>query len=444
MVSIAQELPLLRRALTDGQIEFVLQKLANLALLESSKRDTHGEPRGDEAVDQFCEEIASSVSKLSQFSGGGDRELSTDLCVFISTELYWGAGGHTSLLLDLIRAESSKNKALILTDLSLKCQSQEFQKTLLDAVDGSAAVSVIQPMSLLEKTLTLRSHLQQLRPKKIILVTHQYDVVAYSAITHDLAKQIVYVHHADTFMLGMHISWYINVALDLYGANLLASMVRRGVFLWPLSSADKGMPQYSPWQNADELITCSHGTERKFCSSEGVTYAELVCIRLKSATGTHIHVGQLSSANLQEIQEVLIRQEVDPGRFLYVGAVPSLWDFLLKMPVHLCISSYPTCSPRGLVETKGCGIPILIHENDSIQTKSSSHYGYPGCLGWRTVGEYSQILQSLTPELLSKQRVLARNYFEKHHSINSLSAHMAVPDNFFLPRSYHPHEYKHT
>ena len=409
-----------------------LGQLCSLACQLSYSRQGQGIQSSSREADNLCGLAARKIG--NEFGADADLNGDTqDVSVYIATELYLGRGGHTPLLFDLINADDSSRHELIITDIGGSANSRGNVEAILQHYKSRANTSILIASSFLQKILILRSHLAKLRPRKIVLMTHQYDVVAYCGLTPELADQLIWVHHADTFSLGIHIPWYTHVDLHIFAARKCACARGAGVFYWPLVSEDKGARARLAWKNDDPLVRCSHGTERKFEGDGILTYEMVVAKRLKLISGTHLHIGDLSDLRRDKIFAELRRSGIDPERFVYIGRVLSLWEYLRSSRIHLCISSHPVCGPRALVETKGCGIPILMFNDRANPSRSSVEFAYKDCLLWEDERSLDQVLSQLSPEILEAQSQLARHDFECRNSIEQLKRQMEIPAFFVSP-----------
>lgn len=424
----------LNETLKDQNHEGFLTTLCVHALQRCYSNTGQGCLTGSSELDDLCTQAATSIS-LNYPLPPHPSPSANDLTLYIATELYFGRGGHTPLLLDLIKVDRSKNKELLLTNISGVHHGIEFFEQLSRSLDSTVGVSTLNAETFLEKILIIRSFVAQKKPKRIILLTHQHDVIAYCGLTADMALQIIFITHADTFTLGLHIPWYILVGTNYFAAQVVANETRRSLFCWQIAAEDHGVRPWHNWSTDHPLNTCSHGTGRKFELTSGFGYENVVAMRLELQPGNHYHIGDLHGDRIQKIRNTIDSAGLDPSRFIYVGSVSSLWNYLKTSPIHLCISSYPVCSPKGLVETKGCGIPILIFEDMDKPIRSSVHYAYVDCLRWSNVNDLHNTLSELSAEALLSQARLARQDYEKNHSLEGLGDRASIPHTFLSPNA---------
>ncbi|QDL54437.1 hypothetical protein [Rhodoferax aquaticus] len=422
----------LASSLSEKRYEAFLNALCVNSLERAYDPSGQGILNGSSELDNFCCQAAEAIAAdfPHGYSEAGGQQ---DLTIYIATDLFFGRGGHTPLLLDLIKVDCSTQRELILTKTGCLPNSSSFSAQLYEALPSNVKASELQAETLLQKILILREYIHSKNPRRLILVTHQHDVVAYCAVTRRSAAQILYIHHADTLTLGLYIPWYTVVGTNEFGVKAVVNMTGRPMFCWPVASYDHGARPWLEWDQYQGLNTCSHGTPRKFESDGDFDYGDIVAKRLQMLSGTHFHIGELCSERRQKIEDKLAMAGVNPSRFVYVGSVPILWKYLKKSNIQLCISSYPICSPRGLVETKGCAIPILIFEDTKNPTRSSVAYGYPGCLTWRNIDELDYFFENLTPNILEEQSKIARASFELKHSLRSLEMHANLSSSYIVP-----------
>jgi hypothetical protein len=431
-------LPALQKALAEQQFEAVLQALAVDAVSRSGNAANQGNLTGIAVLDDLCAQAATAIARAHP-DARASTPVDKDLTIYIATDLYWGHGGHTPLLMDLIKVDKSPRKELLLSVIGGGAKNAEFAHQLTQALPDGVGVQQLTADTLLQKVLILRSYLRSKRPGRIILVTHQYDTVVYCGLTADCAPQIINIHHADTFTLGLHIPWYILVGTNLFFTQAVANAIGRGMFYWPIAAEDQGVRPWNDWLAGEPLHTCSHGASRKFEGRNGLDYEDIVTMRLQMLPGDHYHIGDLSAQRLATLAERLGEAGLDTRRFIYVGPVPSLWRYLKQSSVHLCISSFPVCGPKGLVETKGCGIPVLMYEDTQHPARSALQFCYADCLHWRDAEELRAALQGLTPEALRLQAQLSRADYEKMHSMQRLGECATIPETYVAPVAYRAH-----
>ncbi|MFG6489456.1 hypothetical protein ACG04R_22450 [Roseateles sp. BYS78W] len=426
----------LQHVLAQRQFENFLNAMAVYAIQRAYDKEAQGLLTGSSTLDALCCQAAEAIERddpMPAATAGTD-----DFTLYIATELYWGKGGHTPLLMDLIKVDRSARRELVLTNINGGPKTSEFKQQLSQALGPSVKAHYLEAESLLEKILILRAYIRAQRPRRIILMTHQHDVVSYCGLTGGSARQIIKVLHADTFSLGLNIPWYMLVTLNAISAQDIANDTGRGVHLWPIAAEDQGMRPWREWEAGGPLKTCSHGTQRKFDGQAGLTYADVVAQRLQLLPGEHVHIGDLNEEMLHQIRATIARAGLAAERFSHVGSVPSLWRYLKASDIQLCISSFPVCGPRGLVETKGCGLPVLMYENREHPVRSSLIHAYPGCLHWSTEQELVAAYRALTPAVLREQALLARADYERNHSMEALGTKARIPDNYVAPKVCRP------
>lgn len=424
----------LRAALEQHQFEDFLVQLAVVAGKRAYAKDGQGLLTGDAHWDALCSRAATQIEAVHPET----RSLQTwdkDLTLYIATDLYWGKGGHTPLLMDLIKVDRSARRELILTHVTGLPTGDDFKQKLAQALGPQVPAHQLVADTLLQKILILRAYIKAKRPRRIVLMTHQYDVVTYCGLTGTSAQQIIKILHADTFTLGMNIPWYVPVSPNALGARRIANMMGRAVFVWPIAAEDQGARPWLEWQPGGPLTTCSHGTERKFEGRIGLSYGDVVALRMQMLPGRHVHIGDLSEEGLAAIQKQIVDAGQSLDRFVHVKAVPSLWQYLKHSDIQLCISSFPVAGPRGLVETKGCGLPVLVFEDQEYPIRSSQYYAYEGCLRWSTRAELIDAYKQLTPALLRQQAALSRADYENNHSMSALGEKAVIPDNYIAPNA---------
>ncbi len=105
--------------------------------------------------------------------------------------------------------------------------------------------------------------------------------------------------------------------------------------------------------------------------------------------------------------------------------MPSLWNYLATQPIDVCISSFPIQGFKGLVETMGAGLPILMQESTLTRIHSSPDMVYEDALKWRHPDDFMAALRSLDPASLAVHSRAARRHYERWHHPRELAHTLA-------------------
>ncbi len=373
---------------------------------------------GSPELDRHCQQAGALAA--AALGAAPQTPFDDSLTVYIATELMQGNGGHTLALRDVIHARPQGRHVVLVSNLHDK------ELALPDLAAGAPiAVQCLSapPGDLAHKALWLMQALRQLRPGRLVLFNHHYDSACIAAAQPEAASQTIYFHHCDHDMaLGLYLPHAVhvdcsNVMVERCGGQL-------GVHdphYWPLVSADLGARPVGRDFVAGQLTTCSHGSPIKFLSLGRYAYFDVIERRLRELPGHHLHVGGLPEATLAQFAQRLAAADINPARFEHVPPVPSLWSWLRDSQVDIVISSFPVQGYKGLVETMGAGLPVLMHDSHLSKLHSTPDLVYADALRWRTPDEVMATLRGLDAGSLRAQALAARAHYDSWHHPRELA-----------------------
>jgi hypothetical protein len=167
--------------------------------------------------------------------------------------------------------------------------------------------------------------------------------------------------------------------------------------------------------------SASSGSWVKFAWSGALAYPAVVRQILLSGVATHYHIGDLAPERLDEIHAELSRHGLAPDRFQCTGRVPSVWEALVRLPVHVFVGSAPLHGLRTAMEVQGAGIPIcpfrqpagsLMHDEGSFPAEAET---------WGTLAELADCLQR-TLDNHATAALQARAHYERHCTLEGMKA----------------------
>jgi len=417
--SLLNTLELLKQ---NGDWQSILVHIANTVINHNKNRNNEGLVYGSPEIDQFLHDAG--VLALGNHQTLAAPTYDENLAVHIATELH-PVGGHSGALKDVIRSMSGKRHVILLTNLFEALDEATTSANLSDILSPSVSFK-LAPKGLGDKLLWAQRELKELRPGTLTLFNHHWDSVAIAAALPTLALNTFYVHHCDhNFALGLFIKHAYHV--DSHAINHRTCRHFLGVMnqiYWPLVAQDLGPRMDHVYLRDGNLKTCSHGGMHKFTAQERITYFELIALRLKTASGTHEHIGNLTDELKHIFVHTLASQNISTDRLIFTQNVPSIWLHLKNSLIDLCISSFPEQGGKGNIETMGAGIPILIHESSISPTRSSPNLVYPTAYTWRTPSDFMAALNALSSETLNIHSIKSRYFYENWHHPREL--HYAV------------------
>jgi len=374
----------------------------------------------DPMLDGFCQMVGHSfLAELRDGEGpGADTDAADDTradCVVLATELY-RTGGHTAVIVDLLETQRfGPRTVVLLTDAFNKADP-----TIIEERFGASVTGEMAPAGALADKLrwTLR-RLLALRPRKLVLMNHHQDPVAIAAAQASLADQTVFYHHGDhQLCLGVTLAHTLHIDPHPMGFHNCHDVVgiKHPVY-WPLVAQDLGMRSAATAFLAEgRLRTCSSGSHNKFEGSYKYAYADVIARVMERTGGTHVHIGPLSGATLQRIQDNLSARAIPQERFVHVPWVPSIWQALHEHRIDVYLSSFPLGGAKTAIEAMGAGVPIIGHNSYISPFYGAGDMYYPSAFLWAEPEQLLAHLGALTAEQLARESLEARQHFERFHT----------------------------
>lgn len=401
-----------------GDWPTMLMELSNTVIALLNDPRAKGLVFGSAEMDRFClaaGALSAQALKLQAPDGYHDH-----LAVHLATELYDGQGGHSLALKDVIRARPDLRHVVLVTNLHDRPLPLEgFAADLPQTVQ----VLMAPPMTLRDKLQWLQLQLNALRPGLLTLFSHHYDVAAVGASQPGVAREIAYFHHADHDMaLGVYLPHALHVDCTNLSFHKCQHFlgVHNAVY-WPLTAPDQGARGAHAFMADGQLRTCSHGSAGKFMAPARYDYFDVIFRRLAEVGGSHQHIGMLPDAVVEAFRNRLTAAGIDAARFQHQTPVRSLWAFLRDGGTDLCISSFPFQGAKGLVETQGAGLPVMIQQSTLSKHHSTRDLIYEEALWWETPDDFIRVLAAQTPGTLAEQARASRRFYEQWHHPRELA-----------------------
>jgi hypothetical protein len=349
------------------------------------------------------------------------RPIDPDRAVFLVTALY-PLGGHTRVLMDLIRADPGRKVTVLMTNMYHQLAPEEINGLLANL----KCEIELAPAGNLAGTLAwLQRRLAELSPARTYILQHQFDSVIVAASQPETVGRLFYYHNCDVNLaLGVHIPHAVHVDFNskLFHHCRCAKGVTGNVY-WPLV-ADVGQHRCNrPFLASGRLTTATSGGLPKFDMSflreqtpYLYSYLSVLPLILRATGGTHIHIGPLMPDMLVELRDRLERAGITPDCFVHIPWVQDVAAELVEREVDLYIGSFPLGGGRATVEVMGAGMPLLLHANYASVFFTDVGEVYPGVMVWRHPEEITEILSNLTACELAAHGRRAREHYEAHHT----------------------------
>ncbi len=370
-------------------------------------------PMLDQWLVEISERLVRSACPAGIDAGDGGQ-------LVIATETY-GTGGHSRVLEDVCR--HLPRPTIVLTDLFGRIAAGQLPIDYLYREAGAAGVLVLPPAAPLAKASNLLRVVQQLRPQRIVYLTHHQDAIAFAALASRRVRvPAIFVHHADhNPALGATIDHIHHVDLvRQVGAGCAAALQRDTGYL-PLHARDQGVrPQ--PGRALGEASVVTSGAPQKFARQGPYALASIVAAACGVVGGPFHHIGPLADDWVAEIRAHLAAQGIAPERFHPVGAVPSLWAALQQLDADVYLSSAPLGGGRAAVEAQGCGYPVVAFDpRETGMPLLATDFYHGATPAWSRLDQLPAALRAACVDA-STLSAASRRFYDEQFSDAALSA----------------------
>jgi hypothetical protein len=414
----------IEREISAGNLEKALN-----SLIEFSEK-LIAEPRivasvfGSRKLDEFCQLIGAKSWNNILPDLSWPVEPGAKIAI-VATEVY-RSGGHTAVIKDLIKAYQSKGEELVVLIVDTLQTANHVEITA--ALEGVRVVFAPKGLGTFERLIWLQKQIVAERPRQTFLFNHMQDAVIVAAFQPEMSFETSFFHHSDhRFSLGVFLPYVKHIDFREPGLeNCRHTLGLENNWLLPLTNPDiSGGATRNKFFSSGALRTCTTGSY-KFDSPYAFSLGRHIVTDIIAATGgSHLHIGPLSTQNVQAIRSELEERKIPQDRFILVEIVNSLWSAMEDWQVDLYIDSFPVCGCRSVVEVMGAGVPIVVHENYKSRLLSNKGFVYQGAFSWREPRELIGYLRKLDEGDVARQSYLARKHYEQHHTPQAFSLALA-------------------
>ena len=267
-----------------------------------------------------------------------------------------GIGGHTRMIYNWVRNDTTSRHALVITEQPKRAIPQ----WLHEAISGSGGSLIALPASLnsIEKAQSLREISRQ--TADLVVLHHDgHDVVPVVAFSVKDCPPVAVLNHADhQFWLGSSVS---DLVINLRSAAVEHTKARRFVchnVVLPVPLEDRvqhesrrevrrtlGIPE-------QQIMLLSVGRPEKFRPSGKYDFASTVGTILDSNPRAHMYVvGETYSGIADHLRSA------PHQRLHFVGAVEDPHPYRVAADVYLEL--FPFGSQTALLEAALCGLPVV-------------------------------------------------------------------------------------
>ncbi len=202
--------------------------------------------------------------------------------------------------------------------------------------------------------------------------------------------------------------------------EILSKHYKDKVIYIPCWNEDKSKEnKYIPFKNHNKLISATGAA--RFYKLATNKYIELITDLLKTTNGKHIHYGPIDEASLTDIQNKLQEKNIPLENFIHIPWADNIAQSMIENNVDIFIEPFPIVSYKLTLEIHAAGIPTIIFKGNTRLTITDFIYDNP--LTWQDSEEFIKRLSNIDAETLKEHSTLAREYYLKNHSIESLSSY---------------------
>lgn len=399
-------------ALNKGLLDQAGEALGNLTFLAAMDTRYVGSQIYVPGADALCVKLGDAIGPpivVAPYLGYDSGRVP----LIVVTELY-AAGGHSRIVEDLLRLYP---KAQVITTGYFPRAS----KVADQLRRGIPTVDALQlPADTLSGNVKRLRRLALDRASMIFHIAHHHDVVANAALTGVSGIPTFFIHHSDHRpSLGATIKRFIHIDIAHHVMKICKHFLGDRCVLWPQGVHDHGQKKFDyPLQ---EIVTATSGTASKFIFEGPYGLPQIVQSVFAGGAQAHFHIGDLSPAQLELIQQALSSQGIELSRFHHIPLVPSLWQFLLTSPINVFIGSAPLHGLRTAIEVQGSGIPVLpFRQTENGLLEDVSHYA-ADTFFWSTAEE----LELLMPRVMKSHIESSKNarlYYDTSCSMKGMKA----------------------
>jgi len=310
----------------------------------------------------YARALDHAVAALPRRLGLADRPApvrdNSNVCVIL-TEVY-EVGGHTRVAADITRLIGANKVNVILTDIYRNRPYRALLQHSLGALGFNYRASLLlKSPSILDRTVELYSILSAIRPSRILLLNHHWDVCAILA-TLPFRDVTEFIHHTDyeaslgaTLPYARHVDLTFRTHRHCQAAGLSPTYASVPVGLSP--QADRTEEQAVGLRT---LATSGHFT--KYLQPAAFSWGDWVVGALRGNDAQFIHIGPVNDTLTGMISTALRAAGIAPERYVFTGPVKSVAEELVARNVDVYVCSAPEGGNRATFEALAAGFPVVV------------------------------------------------------------------------------------
>lgn len=288
---------------------------------------------------------------------------SNDSACIIVTRVF-DVGGHSKVAADIARLIGVERSVMIQTDVNNELEQEHLLKLRRAPVaQRLRAEMFLAARSLSGKILELYNILAAVRPTRIFLLSHHFDMVAPIALW-PFRSVVEYLHHADHLpTLGATLAWSAHVDLT-WRCHRACQEAGLNTFYAGMTvtapSALGTAPAAVKQEGRLRLATCGHVHKYRGVGASKHRWADFAVAALRRPDTELIHFGYADEALQEEIRRSLREAGIDPAAYVFAGATPSLAADLRAYEVDAYLCSYPESGGKTNLEAMSVGLTPIV------------------------------------------------------------------------------------
>jgi hypothetical protein len=295
---------------------------------------------------------------------------SNDHVLVVATRLY-EVGGHSKVASDIAAIIGPGDTTIVYTDTDHELRHEKLLNVRrAPAAERHRANLLLGADSLVGKILELYNLVAAVRPGRIFLLTHHFDMVAPIALW-PFRSVVEYLHHADHLpTLGATLPWsaHVDLTYRCHGVCQRAGLnpIYAGLTVPPGTVAAAARPPLIGERTPGPLRIATCGHLDKYRGAMTHRWLDFVIAALRQPGGAElIHFGRVDEAFRAEMQQGLTAAGFDPAAYVFAGETPDLSADLQARNVDAYLMSYPLGGGKAGVEAMAVGLPPIVPTDPS-------------------------------------------------------------------------------
>jgi hypothetical protein len=373
-------------AATDiASLEAALRSVVELAS-DLGKPDVYGHKL-------FAPGLDAAVPTVARRLGFTDVPLAKsneNICI-VATQFY-ATGGHTKVGFDIAGLIGGERTSVIFTDVYGKLKHTDLiGARTLDAPMQRRADVLLGGRDLVGKAVELYNLLAAIRPSRIFMLTHHFDMVAAVALW-PFRDIVEFLHHADhvpSIGATLAFSAHVDLTWTCHQACRRAELFPHYAGMTVRMSSDSRVATSTP-DAPLRIATC--GPVAKYRGGATYRWTDFAAAALAVEDACLIHIGPAPEDFRQQIADELTAAGIDPARYVFIGQVPDLAAALVAQRPNLYLASYPVSGGKANLEAMAVGLPTLAPVDE--HSPPLLQFDFPAS-SWTRIGSPAELRERL-------------------------------------------------